>query len=150
MTPIGHWGGGESLVAGAETLAVMNRASLCIEASEHPIIKAAEKILHHNNRRLHIVALTGVHPGDGRISRGHLGWSNITLGIQPNRSHRAKSSVSTGKVRQPISDDGCWNRNVPAAVQTPGLFAGVEIVSRCFMPAVHEDLCCGRGLDNRG
>ena len=55
----------------------MDGARLRVEAGEHAIVQATVKVVADNNRRLHVIALARLCPGDGGIGHARAGRSDI-------------------------------------------------------------------------
>ena len=86
----------ETFAAGAESLAIGNRARLCVEAGQHSVIETAIKIIADDYWRLHVIPLPGVDPDDGSVRRPNVRRGDIAAGFQANRTHRTGPPVSAG------------------------------------------------------
>ena len=122
----------------------MDRAVLCVKARQRAAVGAAIEIITDYDGSLHVVALLRMDPYDGIVGLFDFRWGNVTFGFETNRTHRPVAAVSARKVRKPECCDRCRHGNVSTTLQSPNLFAGLEVIRSRVSPAVAPQ--CIQGL----
>ena len=146
MPAVRHGRRGEALTALGKSLAEMNGAGAGIEAGEDAIVIAAKEQVAHDQRSLHVVALTSVRPRDERIRLARIFRRDLARCLGTNRLHRPPATMRARQVNVAVREDRRGHRNVPAAVERPDFRARGEVISRRLMPAIRDDLRALRSL----